>query len=419
MTRAERAIRFSVVMVVVSLFLGFALFTFPVEKKSTGRLLDFSEFYAAGKIVRQGLGSHLYDLKLQAEVQLQDAALHAFYVRPPFEALLFVPFSFLSYRQAYGVWIILSLLLLAGACRLIERNSSILTALSQYAGGAQIDLGLFLIVFLGFPPTSEGLLIGQDSMLLLMVYTLVFIALRQKHEFKAGCLLACGLFKFHLVLPFVIIFLLRRRWSFLLGFSGVAALLVALSVFVSGPGVLLSYPGMFLKANYRALMGFQPEYAANIRGLVFLLGAGRFPRLSAGLVAALSALVLWLIAKNWKPEYSGLCFAAALVGALLTGYHLFVYDLCLLLLAAAVICADLAERKSLQKEKALTGVLLLLYMPPLHNFLINRQVYALLCVPMTVLLVVIGRIVKRANSQHLSTAKFALDDELNEDRLCA
>ena len=108
-----------------------------------------------------------------------------------------------------------------------------------------------------------------------------------------------------------------------------------------------------------------------------------------------------------------------LVGALLTGYHLFVYDLCLLLLAAAVVCADLAERKSLLKEKALTGVLLLLYMPPLHNSLINHQVYALMCVPMTALLVVIGRIVSRANSQHSLAANFAPDDELNGERLCA
>ena len=395
MTAAERSIRVGVVVLVVSLFVGFALFTFPVEKKSTGRLLDFSEFYAAGQIVRQGLGGRLYDLRLQAEMQLQVAALHAFYVRPPFEALLFVPLTYLSYRAAYTIWILVSLVLLAGACWLTERNTHVLDALSQYARGSQIDFGLLLVMFLGFPPTMEGLLIGQDSVLMLVVYTLVFVALKQKQEFRAGCLLACGLFKFHLVLPFAIIFLLRRRWSFLRGFSGIAVLLIAVSTFVSGPGVLLAYPKMFFNSNYRALMGFQPEYAANIRGLIFLIGNGRLPLLSGVLVAALSGLLLWIIAKNWKDEQSGLCFAAALAATLLTGYHLFVYDLCLLLLAASIICGELAHRKSLMNDKALTGILLVLFMPPLHNWLIDHQVYAVMCLPILILIGLVIRIVSR------------------------
>ena len=54
---------------------------------------------------------------------------------------------------------------------------------------------------------------------MLVIYTLVFIALKGKREFTAGGLLACGLFKFHLVVPFVIIFMIRRQWRFLTGFA--------------------------------------------------------------------------------------------------------------------------------------------------------------------------------------------------------
>jgi hypothetical protein len=398
MTVAERGIRVGVILVIVCLFIGFALFTFPAEKKSTGRLLDFSEFYAAGLIVRQGLGNRLYDLRIQAELQLQVAALHAFYVRPPFEALLFVPLTYLSYRAAYSVWFITSVLLLAGAAWLIKKNTNVLSALSQYALGFPFDFGLLLVMFLGFTPTTEGLLIGQDSMLLLIVYTFVFIVLKQKQEFRAGCLLACGLFKFHLVLPFAIIFLLRRRWSFLRGFAAIGALLIVVSIFVSGAAVLLAYPKMFFKSNYRALMGFQPEYAANIRGFVFLIGGNKFPLLSGILVAALSGFLLWLIARNWRDEQSGLCFAAALVGSLLTGYHLFVYDVCLLLLAAAIICGELAQRNSLLDDKVLTCTLLVLYLPPLHHLLIVYHIYATLCLPMLVLLAIIIRLVARSGS---------------------
>jgi len=416
MTGVERGVRFSVVLIVISLFIGFALFTFPAQKKSTGRLLDFSEFYAAGQIVRQGLGYRLYDLRLQAESQLQVAALHAFYVRPPFEALIFVPFTYLSYRVAYSVWIILSLALLAGACWLIERNTRVVDALSQYARGSQIDFGLLLVMFLGFPPTAEGLLIGQDSVLMLVVYTLVFIALKQKREFRAGCLLACGLFKFHLVLPFAIIFLLRRRWSFLGGFAGIGVLLIAVSILVSGRGVLLAYPRMFFNSNYRALMGFQPEYAANIRGLVFVIGTGKLPVLPGVLVGVLSGLLLWAIARNWRDEQSGLCFAAALAGTLLTGYHLFIYDLCLLLLAAAIVCGELAQRKALLNDNVLTATLLVLFIPPLHNFLIVHHKYAIMGLPILVLLGIIIRLVGRADTpQPLRSLLSSPDGDLTRE----
>ena len=152
-------------------------------------------------------------------------------------------------------------------------------------GACEIDFGLLLVIFLTFAPTMDCLLIGQDSVLVLLVYTLVFVALKRNREFAAGCFLACGLFKFHLVLPFAIIFLLRRRWSFVLGFASIATLLFLLSLVVSGPGVVLSYPAMFLNPRHRLLLGFQPQYAANIRGFVFLLTNGRLPDAVAGALA--------------------------------------------------------------------------------------------------------------------------------------
>jgi hypothetical protein len=389
---AERGVRFTAVSVVVSLFIGYALLNFPATPEDTGRLLDYSEFYAAGQIVRQGLGSRLYDLGVQAEFQLQVAAVHAFYLRPPFEALLFVPFAYLSYRAAYTAWIFFSLGLLAGACRLIEINTHVLDALSQYARGVPIDFGLLLVIFLTFAPTLDCFLIGQDSVLMLMVYTLVFVALKRNRELGAGCLLACGLFKFHLVIPFAIIFLLRRRWSFLLGFAAVGVLLIAVSIAVSGLGVMAAYPRLFLNPKYRVLLGFQPEYAANVRGLIFLVTRGKLPGALAGtLTAAVSGALLWVTAKNWDDKQLGLCFSAALVAVLLAGYHLFVYDLILLLLPCAIVCGELARRKSLLSDTSLTVVLIVFFVPTIHRELILHHIYALMCVPMLFLFVSVMR----------------------------
>ena len=271
------------------------------------------------------------------------------------------------------------------------KHTNVLDALSQYARGVRIDFGLLLVIFLTFAPTMDCFLIGQDSVLMLMVYTLVFVALKRNREFAAGCFLACGLFKFHLVLPFAIIFLLRRRWSFLLGFTSVALMLGAISVLLCGPGVIAAYPGLFLNSKYRVLLGFQPEYAANIRGLIFLLTNGKFPIVAGTLTAAASGLLLWVTAKKWDDEQLGLCFSASVVVALLTGYHLFVYDLILLLLPCAIVCGELARRKSLLRDTPLTLVLIVFFVPTIHRELILHHIYALMCLPMLFLFVNVMR----------------------------
>jgi hypothetical protein len=392
----ERVIRCAVVLLIVSLGIAYAWFSFPANREDTSRLLDFSEFYAAGQMVRHGLGNSLYDLRVQAEFQLKVAPVHAFYLRPPFEALLFVPFTYLSYRAAYAAWLMFSIAILSGAARLIQGNTDVLDAMFQYTRGIPVDFGLLLLVFLTFSPTMDCLLIGQDSVLILIIYTLVFLALKRGWELEAGGLLALGLFKFHLVLPFAIIFALRRRGSFVLGFAGIALLLVAISVLVSGPGVLVSYPAMFLNSKYRMLMGFQPEYAANIRGLIYLITPSKIPGVISGaVVAALSAFLLWVTARIWRDSEFELCFSAAVIAALLTGYHSFVYDLSLLLLPLSIVCGELAKRKILLSNLTLNGALVVLFVQPIHYVLMTHQIYALMCVPVVVLFVTVVKIAAR------------------------
>ena len=79
---------------------------------------DFSTFYSGASIVRQGLGKQLYDEATQYRVQLQFAAGVSIrqgplpYIHPPFEALLFIPFTWLSYPTAYLLWNLLNLVFL-------------------------------------------------------------------------------------------------------------------------------------------------------------------------------------------------------------------------------------------------------------------------------------------------------------------
>jgi hypothetical protein len=376
----ERAIRYTAVAFIALCVLGYCILSFPNSPQDSSRLVDFSEFFAAAQMMRDGLGHQLYDLIRQAEYQLRVAPVHAFFLRPPFEAVFFLPFTYLSYRSAYSVWTLLCVSLLFFSACLLRRNTGVMQALSEYARGIPVDFGLLFILFLTFAPTLNCLLIGQDSILILTFYTLAFVYLKRGQDGMAGAFLACGLCKFHLVLPFVIVFALRRKGRFLAGFSIVATLLAAVSVWVSGPNILIDYPKMFIDSPYKPLMGFQPEYAANVRGLVYLISPAKLQGVGVGLVVVVSAGMLWFTAKNWRDDQFELSFSAAVLAALLTGFHSFVYDLSLLLLPSAIVCGELARRGTLMANRALTFSLIVLFVPPIHFALATLHVYALMAI---------------------------------------
>jgi len=377
----ERAIRCAAAVAVSSLIGGFVLLSFPAQKSDDAR--DFSQFYAAAQMVRQGLGRNLYDLRTQAEFQLQVASVHVFYNHPPFETLVFLPLTYFGYRAAYTLWTLISVGLLAAAALLIESQTRISSTIFRYTR-IPVDFGLAFVLFLTFAPVTTCLLLGQDSMLMLLVYTLVFVLLQSGAEFRAGCVLAFGLFKFQLIVPFVLILVLRRMWPAARGFAVAGSLLIFTSIGVSGIQVLAAYPRFLLfESSHQQVAGFAPEYMPNIRGALHLLSNGRLGSPVFGtLVALTSGLVLWLVAKNWRNEQLGLSLSAAIFATLLVSYHLYNYDLTLLLLPIAIVCGEFARRdRPLSSQPVLSAALVILFIPPLHRLLLLHGLYALMAIP--------------------------------------
>jgi hypothetical protein len=387
----ERILRGLAVLFVLVLLVAFAILSAPQRIND----LDFSEYYTAGQIIRQGLGRQLYDLKVQLNFQLRVAQPHVFYNHPPFEALLFVPLSLLSYRAAYIFWVLLSVALVSCAAVMIKSNTNVISALSRYAR-IQADFGLMLLLFMTFAPVTTCLLLGQDSPLLLLIYTSTFILLRRGNQFSAGCMLASGLFKFHLIMPLVVILALRRKWGFIKGFSIIGALLVLISIAISGRGVLAAYPRfLLLNPIYQQVGGFAPEFMPNIRGLVHLLMRGKATLLSATVVAGGSLAVVWFTAKNWDDERFGFSFSAAILATLLCSYHLYNYDLTLLLLPVSITCGELARQGRSLFRPMLVVALVALFVPPLHHVLLLHSVYALMFVPIMMLLIETAREIRK------------------------
>jgi hypothetical protein len=125
---------------------------FAVMPKLRRGYQDFTIFYTAGRMLRTDQAASLYDLAAQyrtqnefaPDVPIRHAALP--YNHPPFEALLFVPLTFVGYLPAYLIWTALNVIFLRTSVVLIKRH------LPQFA---QISPVLPILAVVGFFP-SDG-----------------------------------------------------------------------------------------------------------------------------------------------------------------------------------------------------------------------------------------------------------------------
>jgi len=308
---------------------------------------DFTVFYTAGKILREGRGAQLYQSDAQLAVQAEFARNSDIrrgplpYIHPPFEALFFLPLTFLSYSRAFLAWNLINLAILFGVSRLLKNSLLWL---------ASIPVWQMVLLGLAFFPVFANFHQGQDAILLLLVVTLSFRALDRDADVLAGCWLGFGLFKYHLILPLALVLTIWRGRRFTLGFaaSGSAAVLISLGL-VGWKGVL-DYPAYAWRVvSQPAFGGIPPGQLPSLFGLV--AGWPFAQKIGSAVpvvVAAGSAVLLMIVASLRKyardEALFRLCFAGAVMTALLVGLSTNSYDLSLLVVPLAVIVNCRFER---------------------------------------------------------------------------
>src|SRR5205823_1129818 len=85
----------------------------------------------------------------------------------PYEALLFVPLAALPFTASYYCWACVNVLMLLAVVKLAEAAT----------GRAWPPLLVFAAT-LAFAPAAIAIIQGQDSILILLLYTLVFAAMK-------------------------------------------------------------------------------------------------------------------------------------------------------------------------------------------------------------------------------------------------
>lgn len=280
---------------------------------------DFRHLYVSGYMVRTGQAHQLYDAQSQLRLQteLVSSAGGVALIRPAYIALLFAPFSLASFHSAYFSWLGVNLLLLI-----------LVASVIRYHGA---EHGSWL-VFFAFVPILIAILNGQDSVVLLVLLTVAFWALTAEREGLAGIFLALGLFKFQLVLPIALLFLLWRRWKVIGGFLLAGVALGAISFALVGAagihGLLHGLVAIQSLVHYRMM--------PNLHGFVAGI-CGENSRLVVPLTLALSfVLFVWAVLMR-RASVGGSALLIAIPFAVVVSYYLNLHDASILSLPVAVL----------------------------------------------------------------------------------
>lgn len=317
-----------------------AFFLWSVRARIAKGDPDFTVFYTAGIIVREGRASQLYDGATQQAVQRQfvtDADIRRGalpYIHPPFEALLFLPLTYLPYSVAFTLWNAINLGLLFVVAALLRDSVSVLRT---------IALWKLVLIALAFFPVFANFHQGQDAILLLLLVVLGFRALERGEDFTAGLWLGLAVFKYHLMVPLFLILALWKGWRLVAGFAAMAAAVAALSIAIVGWRGGLEYPAyawrvvsgpMFGGIPYRQL----PNVAGLVVGWPFTEEVG-WP-VQMVVIAATLALLIVVVrvpgATNDRRMFR-LCVSCAVMAALLAGFSTNTYDLSLLVLPLVLV----------------------------------------------------------------------------------
>jgi hypothetical protein len=301
---------------------------------------DFRSFYAAGRLVRTA-PHNLYNLDAQKQVEdsfVFPAPIVLPYYHPAYEALLFAPFALFSFSTAYAAFMAFNAVLLLAILFAAPDDLARPLALENEWPG-------FMLIL--FAPVLVAFWHGQDSLLLLLLCTLMWRAIQRGEDVSAGLLLSLALFRFQFALPIALIVSARRGWRFAGGFLAGSAAIVLLCLGLVGRAGLQQWFGLIADSSLAGTqsgivehtLGIYPGSMPNLRGLLYVCGTSRLAPHSAFLLVAMASLIA-LGASIWRARRCGshrIAVAVALLCAAVISYHMNFHDLSLVLLPLGLL----------------------------------------------------------------------------------
>ena len=244
---------------------------------------DFPAYLTSGHLVKSHLSLYSPNNQLQAQQGISSQPLLPFRY-PPFAALMFLPFSFLSIISAYWTFFLLNLLFL------------VTTALiSRYAFPHLAHYPLWPLLPLSFYPFFHSLWVGQVSIFLALILLVMYISLRQSRPLLSGLFFGLLAIKPHLLLSLlpVTLVLIPYKLKFSLGLLISLIFLTLIGFTATTPTDLFNYPS-FIKSTENPSSGTNHIYLSSIYSLLTTLSA---PPLLASIVIICLYLILLIYLK--------------------------------------------------------------------------------------------------------------------------
>jgi hypothetical protein len=248
-----------------------------------------------------------------------------------------------------------------------------------------------------FLPLLLSLVLGQDSVISLVIYFLAWRQLAAGRDVRAGLVLALALFKFQLAIPIAVLIGVRRGWRFANGFLIGSAAVAVVSIAAVGMTGTEKYIRLLLGAvsavdqNTIAQQKINvfPYAMPNLTGLLYACG-GRFlhPAILFHLLSGLCALgLLAWSARLIRRSELNVAFSIAMVCGLLVNYHFYFYDLTLLIVPLALV-----------GERVHRSIVIAVFCVPVVLFYVGMSWYFVMAVPMLGMLVAVGRLTPKART---------------------
>jgi hypothetical protein len=285
---------------------------------------DFLQFYTMGSLVRTGRPATIYDINAfhNAQVRLVPESAPEFYppVYPPHVALLFTPFSGLTFRHALLLWSAITIACFGVIVRSAWRPVSNHLPDSVFAFAAAA----------AFPPFWSLVLHGQVTILVLGAFWAGWMALERERPYLAGVAFGLLLIKPQFAIPLAVVAITCGEWSMIAGAVTSIAIQVGAALVLFRWAVLKAYLAFVpVMAQHGDLLEPKPFQSHSLRTLTRLAPSW----IGMPLWVALSAVVLYCTVRVWRSTAPlRVRFGMIVVASVLVNPHLIVYDATVLVL---------------------------------------------------------------------------------------
>ena len=293
---------------------------------------DLRVLYTPAYMIRSGERKEIYDFSAirrnqQTAIVSDNGALP--FLHPAYEAVLFLPLSFLPYRVAHVAWALINFAILGLVYWLLRESLPALSSL----GPAWVIPALLI----GFMPVAFAILEGQDSIFLLLIVVLAYRSI-ESNELQAGMMLGLGSFRFQVILPIIALFFLWRGFKVVAGWTASSAILWGASAAITGIRAQMQYLELLHKMSgfsFSLLLNRMP----NLRGLFTAYDLGTVPLAAASVSIFLAAVIIGMREGARHRLLVAICVAA------IVPWYLFMHDVSLLVLPILLTMNEAIARR--------------------------------------------------------------------------